>query len=86
MSNNGKLNFKETYGDSYELMFDDPLERNVMTIKIPLKKVAEHTDQFGAMCFMQGFFDTAKDQAIAITQIHKIRKRKQGLIAPQVVM
>jgi len=68
---------------SMTIAYDDPVERNVMQLTIPLKKIALDHNTLQAMIEFYGFFEVAKDQAISILHTHRIRaKQSSPLILP----
>lgn len=66
------------------IAFDDPAERNVMQLTIPLKRIALDENGIQAMIELYGSFEVAKDTAISTIQVHRMRHKqsKPGLIIP----
>ena len=66
------------------IAFDDPQELNVMQLTIPIKKLALDPNAMQAMVEFHGFFEVAKDQALAIMHTHRLRARqaKSNIILP----
>jgi len=75
-SNNPKNTQKMT------IAFDDPVEKNVMQLTIPLKKIALDQSGMQAMIEFYGFFEVAKDTAIAALHTHRMKGKRQSLIIP----